>query len=816
MNHENVNLHDFAVTPSQDWTQSYITSAATLLLLTILYTIFTPWLSNSAPLFAELGQLASLPLRMWRNVSNGPAAIGVGSPLQKVFGLDSSRLLRTPTISSPTRSIASLIRKRTADAPAGLGNWDNSCYQNSVIQGLASLPSLPPFLRDVEARRSRKEDESTSGALLDIFAELYSKQNAGHHLWLPRALKSMSTWQQQDAQEYFSKILDQVDRETSSAAKASASSQNALGFALDPGDSEEKQGNGNISQQLPALRNPLEGLLAQRVACTRCGHTDGLSITPFNCLTVQLGNAYAYDIRHCLNEYTNLEFIPDVQCPKCTLLHQQLRLKNLQSRSTALPGSIQVQILQRLKAVEDALEKEDFSDSTIVKTCGIKKENWILSTKTKQAVVARPPRSLVIHVNRSCFNEFTGVQTKNYADVDFPLYLDLGKWCVGGEIVGESKEGGGPEKKDSTDQDEEMGEDEEKKHGIEAELQSPAGLMAKSMLPSPSERSTEVYGLRAVVTHHGRHENGHYICYRRHLISSPSAPSTYLEANEGEDIMSLDGLNNDLEKEEEKAEPGEGWWQLSDESVRPVTQDIVLGQGEVFMLFYEKVESDPAPSVVQISDAVGESGQIKDSTGEVLAMRMDVDDATARQGTMVTEARVGSAEGARPDPENVSTPDTPEPVQAVGDTIDGRDSGPKMSSATTIPSSETAAEAVISAQHSSPAPVASLPTPSPLADISEALSIVDLLYQQPNGGVTQSQSQSAISDFHNAAVKNSVTTEKENTDDNEVDNDEVRPLPAAPSPPKANQQQPLVMRTSSIPNRRESSHLEGIRVVEAS
>jgi hypothetical protein len=302
-------------------------------------------------------------------------------------------------------------------------------------------------------------------------------------------------------------------------------------------------------------------------------------------------------------------------------------------------------------------------------------------------------------------------------------------------------------------------------------------------------------------------------------MSFPSTSSECLAENEDENIMNLDGLDDDLENLEAKAPsegPGERWWQLSDESVRPVTQEVVLGQGEVFMLFYEKVESDPASPVVQISDAVGESGQIKDSTGEDLAIRMDVDAATARLKTLVTEARVPNAEVARPEPENVSAPDTPEPARAVGDIIDGRDSGSEMSSATTIPSSEITTEAVISAEHSSPTPVASFPTPSPPADLPEAISIVDPLQQQRKSVVRQSESQSAISDFNNATVKNNVTTEKENADDNEVDNDEAPPLPAAPSTLKANQQQPLVMRTSSIPSRREGSRLEGIRVVEAS
>lgn len=638
----------------------------------------------------------------------------------------------------------------------------------------------------------------------------------------------MSTWQQQDAQEYFSKILDQVDKEASFAAKASNSSSNVLGFALNPDEVEGKRDDsansspesptGDFSQQRLALRNPLEGLLAQRVSCTRCGHTDGLSLIPFNCLTVQLGNAYACDIRQCLGEYTKLEFIPDVQCPKCTLLHQRRRLKSFQSHSSTLPDNLKVQVAQRLEKVAEALRNEDFGDATVVKECGVKKEHWTLSTKTRQAVIARAPRSLIIHVNRSCFNEFTGAQTKNYADVEFPLDLDLGRWCVGGEITRasegdeEAENNGRTKKEDLKGEkvDMDKGDIEEKMEGWHNSL----GLAAKSMLLAPSERSTEMYGLRAVVTHHGRHENGHYICYRQHPTKGSLASSlvSATPKKEEDDVISLDGIEEGKGREARSSSEGrkEKWWQLSDESVRAVSEEMVLGQGEVFMLFYEKIDCDSVSLSMETADALGES-EVKELSREmVTGMDIDVDGdiPITAQGALAAQDEMDhfeNAEGARPVPFAPLTTDMAAPAQALEGSTDAP--SPSSDANADISSSET----IDKSQH---------PERSTLARSVE-----------PSGDLNMAEPQAPLSKSHSTADPvEDLQSNKQDTIENdsasgndyetETETEKTSPLRETITLQKAPQPQPLIMRTSSMSvtntGRREEGHLEGMRVVEAS
>lgn len=441
----------------------------------------------------------------------------------------------------------------TTDAPPGLGNWDNSCYQNSVLQGLSSLHSLKTYMAWLA---SKVEDpDSTNASLYETVGKLNSASNNGRQLWTPAKLKSMSSWQQQDAQEYFSKIMDELDKE---ASKAVQSEKEKAGLETIAESQAHAESEKKVEELLDRVsRNPMEGLLAQRVACTRCGFSEGLSMIPFNCLTVPLGSAMSYDLSECLNDYTNLEEISEVDCAKCTLLRSEGQLRQMlpetdtpepvttttilddnTKKTLGLPPELRVLAAKRLEAIERALEEGDFSDKTLNEACQIPKKAHVSSTKTRQAIVGRAPQSLVVHVNRSVFDEITGDQRKNHASVRYPAVLNLGAWMMQGECNRGPKE---------------------------------------SLLQGAGSDPATAYALKAVVTHYGRHENGHYICYRKH----PALKTT--EVAEGGDG-------------EVKEQPAEKWWRLSDEDVSVVSEETVLAQGGVFMLFYEREQLVKKPS----------------------------------------------------------------------------------------------------------------------------------------------------------------------------------------------------------------------------
>ncbi|KAH7419420.1 hypothetical protein BKA64DRAFT_650727 [Cadophora sp. MPI-SDFR-AT-0126] len=423
--------------------------------------------------------------------------------------------------------------------PAGLGNWDNSCYQNSVLQGLASLDSLSGYLTNPTIEDPvegvEKLDMRMAEALRELIATLNDPSNNGRRIWTPATLKNMSSWQQQDAQEYFSKVLDEIDKEVGKVAKLMQTSQ---GFESD--DSSEPS-----QERLPisTFRNPLEGLIAQRVGCMKCGYSEGLSMIPFNCLTVPLKRSWECDVSECLDEYTALEQIEGVECGKCTLLKYQRLLRILvdKQKSPVSDEKTHTQVVDRLADIEAALEEDDYEEKTLAKKLNIISKNRVSSTKTRQAVIARPPKSLVVHFNRSIFDEMTGELKKNLSHVKFPRRLDLGPWCLGSA-------------------------------GLTEDVMTEEWLLNpdKPMIASskrPSRLLGPTYELRAVVTHFGRHENGHYVCYKKFPVPE------------------LEGTEDD-----EKAPRREQWWRLSDDDVTKVSEDTVLGQGGVFMLFYDCIE----------------------------------------------------------------------------------------------------------------------------------------------------------------------------------------------------------------------------------
>jgi len=557
----------------------------------------------------DMIEMYTNPLRI-----SGPASMiprthaAKSEAMRSMFGLDRAGSLIGSVAQAGRRRMSTLsgvkfvAAEGSEDSPPGLGNWDNSCYQNSVLQGLASLDSLSGYLTNphIENEVASKPDMRMVEALRGLIATLNDPTNNGSTKWTPSTLKSMSSWQQQDAQEYFSKVLDEVDKEI---GKAASIMRHLKGFEVEGPSSKDSESLRNST-----FRNPLEGMVAQRVGCTSCGYSEGLSMIPFNCLTVPLGRRWEYDVSECLDEYTKLEAIEGVECGKCTLLKFQRQLTIILERAKDTPGqeSGRLQMSERLKAVNEALEDDDYDDKTLTQKLKIISKNRVSSTKTRQAVIARPPKSLVVHFNRSQFNEITGDLTKNCAAVRFPKVLDLGPWCLGS----------------SGNMRDALAEESESEEWL---LQPNQSMIASTR--TPSRLWGPLYELRAVVTHYGRHENGHYVCYKKH-------PG-----------QSQDG---DPAKEQ--------WWRLSDEDVMKVSEDQVLGQGGVFMLFFDLIQpaapasaKDPAkiplPDVEDFleSDSNTPVRAQEESTATTSASEMDEEEDCSEQAYSPTKPIITSS-----------------------------------------------------------------------------------------------------------------------------------------------------------------------------
>ncbi|KIV93279.1 hypothetical protein PV10_04505 [Exophiala mesophila] len=484
-----------------------------------------------------------------------------------------------PFILHRVRSLSSnssvTIQSPIGTTPPGLGNWDNSCYQNSTLQGLASLPA---FLNSLESSldfcNQFPVNSETHRALAGFLQDLTTLSSSRTVLWTPKILKSMDSWQQQDAQEYFSRILEAIEKEAIRSVKAcQTSSQPGLecvqslfaGGKMPTATSDDiqEQSRGQIPKMahgveshnvLRDIRSPLDGLTAQSLRCTTCGFTEGLSLTQFNCLTLNLGLRGFATLEDLIDDFTEPEEVQEVECDRCT--------KNERDRVTQGRDST------------DAINESNQEHGGKLKP--------VLRTKLKQITLARLPKDLVLHINRSIFDDF-GNQRKNSSAIKFPIFLSVSnRWSV--------------------------------------------------PLDNGERQNQVVYELKCVVTHYGRHDNGHYIALGKR---------------------------------------DKDWYSFNDERVTKISEEEVLGYGNGFMFFYEAVTPEPAmrPIVEQeanmseanmstevshdearVMGARGESSEIDSETVDSIVVEESAP-ATATDGD---ETQVCLAPAPPPPPESIT------------------------------------------------------------------------------------------------------------------------------------------------------------------
>jgi ubiquitin carboxyl-terminal hydrolase 1 len=666
------------------------TSLTWILLTTVIgaYTLFKALELagyNIWPRIALFAHMAADVLGLRRaasDASDSSQGDGAGGLLSSIFGPSSESLLQ-----KGVRGFKGAFSSGSSSTPPGLCNISNSCYQNSVIQGLAALPSLREYLSTMTAEHPSFTTDTTGGALHELISKLNDPENLGQSFWVRGKLKSMSTFTQQDAQEYYSKILDELDNEikkaSSSKRRSSVSwveaTKNLSGSPVTEKGADADADDQTATAPIKIVPNPLDGLIAQRVGCTSCGYSEGLSLINFNCITVSLGRANNYDIGECLDEYTRLEYIDGVECAKCTLLKQQRILTPL---AAANPGS---PFEAKLNTVSELIDDDKFDDNHLVKTLNISKKNWVQSSKSKQIVIARAPKSLVLHVNRSIFDEMTGQMYKNTAGVSYPKILDLGEWCLGNAPSGSRRP--------------DMSLEEWPRDPAQSMLQDTDELI----IPSPFQ-----YRLRAAVTHFGSHGSGHYICYRPHTRITTHPEDTDAEVQ----VVSTE----------------EQWWRCSDDNIYAVEEE-QAHQANVFMLFYERLdaptdvqatEPESVPVIIPVAQDAplppaaleGDYIYVDTSDAETIPLPNDNDlleiISPESPSTKILEGPSVEAEDTSSTEEEESADQTSEPIIAAPLEISSHDTEAETSEAESEDAPSTQQTSDSEAEHVSP------PTPKPI------------------------------------------------------------------------------------------------------
>lgn len=341
------------------------------------------------------------------------------------------------------------------------------------------------------------------------------------------------------------------------------------------------------------LVTPVDGVSVERIGCLVCGEVGGIRYSVNSGLSLNLPNKSSYsgyDLDSLMNDWIAPEIIEDVNCNRCGLVQTKEFL--LSKISEANNEKIIGQFQNRADEIEKELLQPHITDDVFEK---LSIKQMIRKTKkSKQISLSRPPPLLTIHINRSVFDPRTYMIVKNPSNVSFPPRLDLTSY------VTEPKDINMDARLPFRKQDERtirvpLADISKPSNSSESESSNTVSMSDHDNLEdkelSQSDRYSNstsdssgnqnnftslnpklLYNLKAVISHFGTHNYGHYICYRR-----------------------LRG----------------SWWRISDESVYVVTENEVLNSQGTFMLFYEY--NDGVNEILQQLDDDEEEDQESES-----------------------------------------------------------------------------------------------------------------------------------------------------------------------------------------------------------